>query len=138
MKRGPGNMKFLSALCLCVVLANVELGQGASLAQGETNIDIYILYILSTLVVTVSGVAWGEWSAWMQATDGYRTRTRKVAGEDGGDLARSSLGEEFLEAEDGGIEEAVTTEAAVVEEAVTEAVIIADTVITDDGYIEQP
>ena len=73
----------------------------------------------------------------MQATDGYRTRTRKVAGEDG-DLARSSLGEEFLEAEDGGIEEAVTTEAAVVEEAVTEAVIIADTVITDDGYINQP
>ena len=35
-------MKFLSALCLCLVLANLELGQGASLAQGETNIDIYI------------------------------------------------------------------------------------------------
>ena len=42
LKRGPGNMKFLSALCLCLVLANLELGQGASLAQGETNIDIYI------------------------------------------------------------------------------------------------
>ena len=93
-----------------------------------------VWYILTTL----SGVAWGEWSAWMQATDGYRTRTRKVAGEDGDDLARSSLGEEFLEAEDGGIEEAVTTESTVVEEAVTEAVIIADTVITDDGYINQP